>query len=106
MGRFSEWLREVQEILNMTLFNKWLWIIIVGMASIVVLPFLIMMVLLSSEWWVATIITVLIIVGWGVAGGYKDYLLHKRKQEQVKLHGEDNVPFTYEGVSDKDKEYD
>lgn len=106
MGRFSEWLQEVKEILDMTLFNKWLWIIVVGMVSIVTVPFLVMSVLLTSPWWVATIITVLIILGWGIAGGYKDYLQHKRKMEKAKLRGEDGVAFAYDHASEKDQEHE
>jgi len=106
MGRLSDWLREFEEILDITLFNKWLWIIIGGMAAIVILPLAIMSIILLSPSWLATVITIFVIIGWGVAGGYKEYLLHKRKQEKAKLHGQDTIPFTYVRNPDKDKEYD
>lgn len=106
MGRLEDLLREVQDILDITLFNKWLWVIVAGMVSIVVLPFFIMAVILTVPSWLSTTITVLIIVGWAVAGGYKDWSLHKRKQEKAKLVGQEVVPFNYERHSEKDKEYD
>lgn len=106
MGRFSDWLQEVEEILDVTLFNKWLWIIIGAMAAIVVLPLAVMSIILLSPSWLATVFVILIIISWGIAGGYKEYSLHKRKQEKAKLHGQDTIPFTYERGSDKDEEHD
>lgn len=106
MGRLSDWLREFEEILDVTVFNKWLWIIIVAMAAIVILPLTIMSIILLSPSWLSTVFVILIIISWGIAGGYKEWLLHKHKQEKTKLQGQDTVPFTYEHNSDKDKEYD
>jgi hypothetical protein len=106
MGWLKDLLTEIQEILDITLFNKWLWIIIVAMVSIVVLPFFVMAVILSVPSWLSTTITVLVIVGWAVAGGYKDWSLHKRKQEKAKFAGQEVIPFNYERFSEKDEEYD
>jgi len=105
MGSFSDWLREIEEILDITLFNKWLWIIIACASAIVVFPFLMVFALLNSPPLLGATITILIIVGWGIVGGYKDWSLHKRKQENAKLTGQDAIPFTYERHSEKDKEY-
>lgn len=106
MGRFSDWLGEIEEILDITLFNKWLWVIIAGGAAIVIFPFAIISAIMMSPPWLAAIITILIIIGWGVAGGYKEWSLHKRKQEKAKLAGQDTIPFTYERHSEKDKDHD
>jgi hypothetical protein len=106
MGRFSDWLREIEDILDITLFNRWLWIIIGAMCAIVILPFAIMSIILMSPPWLSATITVLIIIGWGVAGGYKEWLLHKRSKEKAKFVGQDTLPFNYEGRSKKENEYD
>jgi hypothetical protein len=106
MGRFSDWLREIEDILDITLFNQWLWIIVVCAGAIVVFPFLVLIALMKSPPWLGATVTILIIVGWGIAGGYKDWLMHKHKQEKTKLLRQDTVPFNYERLSDKDKEYD
>lgn len=103
MGRFSDWLREIEEILDITLFNRWLWIIIGGMVAIAIFPFVAMSAILMSPSWLSVTITILIIIGWGVAGGYKEWLLHKHKQEK-KVVGQDAIPFTYERFSEKNKE--
>jgi hypothetical protein len=106
MGQFSDWLEEIEEILDITLFNEWLWIIIACASAIVVFPFLSVSTLLNSPPWLGATITILIIVGWGIVGGYKDWSLHKRKQEKAKVTGQDTIPFTYERHLEKDKGYD
>jgi len=99
MGRIDDWLREIKEMLDATLFSRWLWIIIGAMCTIVMMPFLIMFVALSSPSWVGTTIVILVIIGWGIAGGYKEWSLHKRKQEKTKIVGQEVVPFNYEKYS-------
>jgi hypothetical protein len=106
MGRFSDWLQEIEDILDITLFNKWLWIIIGCGVAVVIFPFLILIALLKSPPWVGATATILIIAGWGIVGGYKDWLMHKRKQEKAKLLGQELVLSCYERFSDKDKEHD
>jgi hypothetical protein len=111
MGRIDDWLREIKETLDITLFNKWLWIIIGAMSTIVMVPFLIMSVALTSPPWVGTTIMILVIIGWGIAGGYKEWSLHKRKEEKTKVLGREAIPFNYERYSfleeeKKKEEYD
>jgi hypothetical protein len=106
MGRFSDWLGEIEEILDITLFNKWLWIIVAGAAAVVIFPFFIISAIMMSPPWLGAVITILIIIGWGVAGGYKEWSLHKRKQEKAKFMVQNTVPFTYERHSEKDNDYD
>jgi hypothetical protein len=110
MGRFSDWLEAIEEILDITLFNKWLWIIIACASIIVVFPFLIMIALMNSPSWLAGTATILIIVGWGIVGGYKEWSLHKRKEEKAGVSGQEAIPFNYEKYSfpedKKKKEYD
>jgi len=87
MGRADDWLREIREALDATLFNKWLWVIIGASCTIVIVPFLIMFVALSSSPWVSTTVMILVIIGWGIAGGYKEWSLHKRKEEKARVSG-------------------
>jgi hypothetical protein len=93
MGRIDDWLREIEEILDITLFNKWLWIIIGAGCTIVIVPFLIMFVALSSSPWVGATIMILVIIGGGIAGGYKEWSLHKRKEEKARASGQEAIPF-------------
>jgi hypothetical protein len=99
MGRLDDWLTEIKDILDVTLFNKWLWIIIGAMCTIVMVPFLIMFVALSSPPWIGTTILILVIIGWGIAGGYKEWSLHKRKDEKTKVLGQEAIPFNYDKYS-------
>jgi phosphoglycerol transferase MdoB-like AlkP superfamily enzyme len=109
MGRIDDWLRDIKKILDITLFNKWLWIIIGAMGTIAIVPFLIMFVALSSPSWVSATILILVIIGWGVAGGYKEWLLHKQKEEKTNVLGQEAIPFNYDKHSlleEKKKEED
>jgi hypothetical protein len=96
MGRIADWLNDIEEILDITLFNKWLWIIICGMCTVVILPLFIIAVILSVPPWLGATAIILIIIGWSIAGGYKEYSLYKRKSEQVKLTGEKSPPYVYD----------
>ena len=101
MGRIADWLREIYDIVDITLFNKWLWIIIGAMCTIVIVPFFIMSIALMSPPWFSATMMILVIIGWGIAGGYKDWSLHKRKEEKARLTGQEAIPFNYERYSDK-----
>ena len=103
MGRIADWLEEIHELLDITLFNKWLWIIIGAMCTIFVAPFLIIYVVLMSPSWLSTTIIILVIIGWGIVGGYKDWSLHRRKEEKARLAAQEAIPFNYERSSDKEK---
>lgn len=103
LGRLNDWIREVRDVLDMTLLNKWLWVIIGAAVAIIVFPFLILITLLRSPPWLSATITILIIAAWGIAGGYKDWLIHKRKLEKTKLAGQDVAPFNYERYDEKNQ---
>ena len=64
------------------LFEKWLWIAILGCISVVLFPFLIMYVILilPAEAKFAAIFTV--IGAWSIAGAYKDWAISKHKEEE------------------------
>ena len=105
MGRLSDWLSEVKAVLDITLFNRWLWVIVGAVMAIVILPFALMMVLMNLPGWLTASIIILVMISWGVVGGYKDWLLHKREQENPKPKVQDAAPFDYERLREKDKEY-
>jgi predicted membrane channel-forming protein YqfA (hemolysin III family) len=64
------------------IFNKWLWIFIILMITIGVLPFLIMwlILLLPSPYNIAA--TFFVVVGWGIAAGYKEWVLFKKEEKK------------------------
>ncbi len=62
--------------------EKWLWIIILALAAISVGPLLIIWVILYLPDELKVVATILIVIGWGVAAGYKDWLKDKRREEE------------------------
>jgi hypothetical protein len=62
--------------------EQWLWIIIVGVILILALPLAIIWLILDLPPEGRLIATVAIIIGWGVAAGYRDWLVSKRKEER------------------------
>lgn len=102
MGRVADWLIEIKEILDITLFNRWLWIIIGAMSLIAIMPLFVMSTMLMSPPWVGATITILVILSWAIAGGYKDWLLHKRKKEKTRFTAQETIPFNYDRHSEKE----
>ncbi len=62
--------------------EEWLWIIILGLAVVLIGPLLIIWVILYLPIELKVVATALIIIGWGVAAGYKDWLQNKRREEE------------------------
>lgn len=68
------------------LLDRWVWIIILSVFAIIVVP-------LVTVWFILTalspelkvVATILIIVFWGVAAGYRDWVKAKREEEEKKL---------------------
>jgi len=65
--------------------EEWLWIIILSLIAILVGPLLIVWFILVLPAELKILATILIVVGWGVAAGYKDWLQAKRKEEESKM---------------------
>jgi len=80
MGSLRDSLATIWSILT----SKWYWIIITAATAIIVTPFLIVLLLLSltAPWNFIAII--LILAGWSIAAGYKDWILAKVKEEEKK----------------------
>jgi Flp pilus assembly protein TadB len=62
--------------------EEWLWIIILSFIAILVGPLLIVWFILILPGELKILATILIVIGWGVAAGYKDWLQAKRKEEE------------------------
>ena len=65
--------------------EEWLWLIVLSFIAILVGPLLIVWFILVLPPELKILATILIIVGWGVAAGYKDWLKAKRKEEEQKM---------------------
>jgi len=64
--------------------EQWLWIIIASLFIVVILPLVVIWVILYLPPEMKLVATILIIVGWGVAAGYKDWIISKRAEERQK----------------------
>jgi Flp pilus assembly protein TadB len=62
--------------------EEWLWIIVFAFLAILVGPLLIIWIILALPAELKVVATFLIIIGWGVAAGYKDWLQEKRREEE------------------------
>lgn len=64
--------------------NKWFWITVLSVSLIVTVPFIAVwgILYLPPVW--ALVATIGIIILWGVASGYKDYVVSKRRQSEEK----------------------
>jgi len=63
----------------------WLWIIVFSLIFILVGPFVVIFIIMQLPQQMKIVVVVFIIVGWGVAKGYKDWILYKRKKEKQNI---------------------
>jgi hypothetical protein len=68
--------------LSWILSEKWLWIIIVLIITVFTLPGVVVWFILTLPIELKFLSTILIVVGWGIAAGYKDWILAKRREEE------------------------
>jgi uncharacterized membrane protein len=71
-----------------TLREPWLWIIIVALILMMVLPLVVIWFVLTLPPELAFVATILILVTWAVAGGYRDWLIHKRSEDKKQEQSE------------------
>jgi hypothetical protein len=64
--------------------SSWFWIIVLSVALIVTVPFLVVLGILYLPPVWAFVATVGIIIMWGVAAGYKDWVISKRRESEEK----------------------
>jgi hypothetical protein len=62
--------------------EKWVWIIIGMCILVMVCPYLLMWVIIQLPEALRASLVWLIILGWGIAGGYKDWLMDGEKRKQ------------------------
>ena len=67
------------------LLDRWFWIIILSLFAIIVVPLVTVWFILQLSPELKIVATILIIVLWGVAAGYKDWVKAKREEEEKKL---------------------
>lgn len=67
---------------------KWFWIIVGVSFLVLFLPFLSIYLLLILPWPFNTLGLIGIVIGWGIAAGYKDWILARIKEEKVKSKDE------------------
>jgi hypothetical protein len=64
--------------------EEWLWVIIVVLIAILVGPLLIIWLVLALPAELKLVATLFIIIGWGIASGYKDWRVAARREEEKK----------------------
>lgn len=62
--------------------EEWLWLTILALIAILVLPLMIVWLILALPGELKLVATIVIVVGWGVAAGYKDWLVERRREEE------------------------
>jgi uncharacterized membrane-anchored protein len=71
-----------------TLREPWLWIIILALILIMVLPLVVIWFVLTLPPELAFVATIIIVVAWAVAAGYRDWLIHKRSEDEKQKQSE------------------
>ena len=62
--------------------EKWFWIIFLACVSIILVPFILVTIILGLPPILRVVATVLLVVSWGVAAAYKDWMKEKHEQEK------------------------
>jgi uncharacterized membrane protein len=62
--------------------EKWLWIIIIALISIALIPFAVLWLLVVLPSPFSVLVTVFLIVGWGIAAGYKDWRIFNKEERR------------------------
>lgn len=62
--------------------EEWFWIIVLAFMAILIGPLVVVWIVLALPAELKVVATILIVVGWGVAAGYKDWIQDKRREEE------------------------
>ena len=65
------------------LLNKWLWITILGCTAVIIGPMLIIYIITLMPMTFKLASMVAIMICWGIAGGYKDWVVARRKEQKL-----------------------
>lgn len=66
--------------------EEWFWIIALSIILVLVIPFAIVWFILNLPPDGRIIVTIALIIGWGVVAGYKDWLTSKKREEEREKH--------------------
>jgi len=72
------------------IFNKWLWIIIFCLSAIAIGPFILLSIILALPPELRGISTLMLIFGWSIAAGYKDWVIARRQEEKMQIKASEN----------------
>lgn len=64
--------------------DRWFWIIVVSAALIIIIPLIVIWTIFYLPPELKLVATIFIVILWGVASGYKDWVISKRKSEEEK----------------------
>lgn len=68
--------------------EKWFWIILAALLSVILIPFIVVSAILNLPPVLRVFATVLLVMCWGVAAAYKDWVKEKNEQEKkMEAHG-------------------
>jgi hypothetical protein len=62
--------------------EKWFWIILAALVSVILIPFMLVMVILNLPPILRVVATVLLVLCWGVVAAYKDWIKEKHEQKK------------------------
>ncbi len=65
-------------------FNKWVWLIVVSVVLIMVVPFIVVLGILALPSDLRLVATIIIVILWGVAAGYKEWIRAQRGEHPEK----------------------
>lgn len=65
------------------LLNKWYWIIVFGCFAVIIGPLITIYIILFLPSTIKAVMVFGIIIGWSIAGGYKDWVKTRRKEQKL-----------------------
>lgn len=77
--------------LDWLFFEKWWWFTILGCCAVIVSPLVVLYAVVSLPGPLRGVAVLGIILGWSVAGGYKDWVKARRKEEKEKPFHKQNA---------------
>lgn len=63
--------------------ERWVWIIILSLIAILVVPLIVVLVILALPPLLKVAATIGIVVLYGIAAGYKEWVINKREKQKV-----------------------
>ena len=62
--------------------EKWFWIVVLLLSIVIVGALLLVYLIVLLPFPFNTILTILLVVGWGIAAGYKEWIMSKSKEKK------------------------